>query len=106
MPEFRISVSDIDYGAAAELLLDMVGEKADASDSKALRLLSGMANAAGTLPKKAVNALPQNVKDEILVSLVNNFKDKLIGAVESKAAAKGVTLTIDDIAAKKTGNQK
>lgn len=101
MPEFRITVSDIDYGAAAELLLHMVGEKAEVSGSKTLKLLSGMANASGALPKKAVNALPQGVKDEILVSLVNNYKDKLIAAVENKAAAKGVALTIDEIGARK-----
>lgn len=102
MPEFRITVSDIDYGAAAELLLRMIGEKADASENKALKLLSGAANAAGALPKKAVNALPQSVKDEILISLVNNYKDKLIATVESKAAAKGVALTIEEIGARKT----
>lgn len=96
MPDFLISVSDIDYGAAAELLLEMAGEKKD--ESKALKLLTGM----GSLPKKAADVLPQSVKDELLVALVNGLRSKLIGEVESKAAAKGIRLTVKDISARKS----
>lgn len=102
MLEFKISVSDLDYGAAAAMLLPIVKEKAaaDPLGNKAVKLLLGMANAAGDLPKNMINALPQDVKDEMVVMLVNNYKDKLIEMVRNKAAAKNIAVTVEDVAAR------
>ncbi len=100
MLEFKISISDIDYGAVADLLLSIVKEKGEPSENKAVKLLLGMVNAAGELPRKAVNALPQNIKDEMVVALVNNNKDMIIDFLQNKAAAKNIAVTVNDIAAR------
>lgn len=100
MLEFKVSIDDLDYGAVAELLLSIVKEKAEPSDNKAVKLLLGMMNAAGELPRKAVNALPQSVKDEMVVALVNNHKDRLIEFLQNKAASKNIAVTVDNIAAR------
>lgn len=103
MLEFRLAVSELDYGAVAAMLLSMVKEKADSdpSGSKAVKMLLSMANAAGGLSSKAINALPQDIKDEMVVMLVNNYKDKFIEVAENKAAAKNIRITVNDIAARK-----
>ena len=100
MLEFRLSVSDLDYGAVAEMLLSIVKEKAEPSGNRAVKLLLGMVNAAGELPKKAINALPQDVKDEMVVALVNNYKDRFSEFVQNKAAAKNISLKVENIAAR------
>lgn len=100
MLEFKVSIDDLDYGAVAELLLSIVKEKAEPSENKAVKLLLGMMNAAGELPRKAVNALPQSVKDEMVVALVNNHKDRLIEFLQNKAASKNIAVTVDNIAAR------
>lgn len=102
MLEFKVSVDELDYGAVAAMLLPMVKEKAaeNPSGSRAVKLLLGMANAAGELPIKAINALPQDVKDEMVVMLVNNYKDKFIEVIQNKAAAKNISLTVNDLAAR------
>ena len=103
MLEFKVSMSDLDYGAAAAMLLSMVKDKADENPSgrKAVKMLLSMANAAGGLSAKAINALPQDIKDEMVVMLVNNYKDKFIEVVQSKAEAKNISVTVNDIAARK-----
>lgn len=100
MLEFKVSIDDLDYGAVAELLLSIVKEKAEPSENKAVKLLLGMMNAAGELPRKAVNALPQSIKDEMVVALVNNHKDGLIEFLQNKAASKNIAVTVDNIAAR------
>lgn len=100
MLEFRILVGDLDYGDVAEMLLPIVREKAEPSGNRAVKLLLGMVNAAGELPKKAINALPQDIKDEVVVALVNNYKDRFIEFVQNKAAAKNIMVTVEDIAAR------
>ena len=100
MLEFKISVSDLDYGAVAEMLLPIVKEKAEPSGNRAVKLLLGMVDAAGALPKKAINALPQDIKDEMVVALVNNYKDRFIDFAQNKAAAKNIAVTVEDIAAR------
>ncbi len=99
MLEFRILVGDLDYGAVAEMLLPIVREKAEPSGNRAVKLLLGMVNAAGELPK-AINALPQDIKDEMVAALVNNYKDRFIEFVQNKAAAKNIMVTVEDIAAR------
>lgn len=102
MLEFKVAVGELDYGAVAAMLLPIVKEKADAdpSRSRAVKVLLTMANAAGGLSVKAINALPQDIKDEMVVMLVNNYKDRLIEFVENKAAAKNIAVTVSDIAAR------
>ncbi len=100
MLEFKVSIDELDYGAVAAMLLPIVKEKA-ASGNKAVKLLLGLADASGELPRKAVNSLPQSVKDEMVVMLVNNYKDKLIEMVENKAAAKNISVTVNDLEARK-----
>lgn len=101
MLEFKIAVDDLDYGAVAQLLLSIVKDKAETTENKALKLLFGMANAAGGLSVKAVNALPQKIKDDMVVSLVNSQQDRLIEFVENKAAGKNIVVTVNEISAER-----
>ena len=41
MLEFRIAVSELDYGAVAEMLLPVIREKAEPSGNRAVKVLLG-----------------------------------------------------------------
>ena len=55
----------------------------------------------GDIPKKMLNALPQETKDELVVYLINSNKDKIAELLQNTLANKGIELRIDDIEIKK-----
>lgn len=44
-----------------------------------------------------MNALPQETKDDIVVYLINNYREKLIGWIQGTSVNKGLDLNIEDI---------
>lgn len=101
MIEIRIDIDDIDYSNIVSKVLPTVREKLsrDSEDNSTKKLLADILKIVGNLPVTMIDVLPQNVKDEMAVSIINNSKNKLIELAENTAEKYDVGVKVYDISA-------
>lgn len=79
MVKLEIVIKDADYGEIIyKILPNVLANMKDKEDvSKIIQILSGMANVPGTIAKAALSVLPQDVKDDLLVKVIDGYSDEL-----------------------------
>lgn len=79
MVKLEIMIKDADYGEIIyqilPSLLENMKEKEDAS--KIIHILGSMSNLPGTLAKAALSVLPQEVKDDLVVKVIDGYSEEL-----------------------------
>ncbi len=95
--KITLNISNINYDSIIEQSIPLLKEKAKADNSVLLKTISGILSMPGDIPKKMLNALPQQTKDELVVYLINSNKDKIAELLQNTLADKGFALQIDDI---------
>lgn len=98
MIEVKIKVSDIDYGAAADVLLPVLLDKLSASaDPLTASLLTKIKGLSGSAAKAALSFLPQDTKDELAVACLNHYSDDISRIMVNFAEQKGIGLQVSGV---------
>lgn len=95
--ELKIKVKDLDYDGLIKAAIPILKENAGTSDSNGLKFIANVLKLPGELPLKILSALSQEKKDEIVVYLVNRYKEKIVEWVQDNLKEKGFSIEIDDI---------
>ncbi len=97
--ELKFTIDKIDYGGIAKKAIPIVIKKLSAShaDGKLAQILQKMGNAPADVAKVMLNALPQDMKDQVAVLLLQSYKEELTGLLNDFAAKKGVEITVSNI---------
>lgn len=93
MVEIKITLDEIDYSGIAEVILPIVQEKY----ADRLAGFGGLlkdAKLPASVVSAALSAMPQHVKDELAVYLVNKYEDKIISTIEKTADDRGIRLNV------------
>ena len=95
MIQLSLSLDDIDYAAASELLLPLLAEQL----KKEHALVGGLlgSHAAEALTKSILNGMPQEKKDALLVKAAEAHKAEIAAKLESILREKNINLSIKDI---------
>ncbi len=102
MIEVKIKLDNIDYGGAVDLLIPILRMKANEHpELEALIYSLTSSNLAASAAKAAIKALPQSIKDELAVSLVKNYQDKIIGDIKKSANKRGFDFEIEGLIIRK-----
>lgn len=100
MIELTFKIDDIDYDAAAELLLPMLTEQMANSDNPMLhRLFTGRQRLSVSAAKSFLKVMPQEKKDELMAKYLNTNKSRISKNLIQLAAKYNVYLKIKDIKA-------
>ena len=93
--KITLDINDIDYGALVEVFLPMVHDELVKQDGVGVAILAKIAKMPPAIAKKMIDMLPQETKNEIVVMLANNNKEKIIEAVMEYAERMGLSFRID-----------
>lgn len=103
MVKLEIVIKDADYGEIIYKILPGVlanmKEKEDVS--KIIQILGSMSNLTGTIAKAALSVLPQDVKDDLLVKVVDGYTDELKEKVNQLLSKEKLPCEIREIWASK-----
>ena len=95
MIKLEMIVDDIDYEAMSDLLLPLLADKTT-GDNKLVGSLLG-SNAAGSLAKAMLRAMPQEKKDALLAKALQDKKRSLTEKAEALLCEKNISLTIREL---------
>ena len=95
--KITLNINNIDYESIIDKSVPLLKEKAQADNNILLKTISGILSMPGDIPKKMLNALPQETKDELVVYLTNSNKVKIAELLQNILANKDIELRIDDI---------
>lgn len=95
--KITLNINNIDYESIIDRSIPLLKEKATADNNILLKTISGILSMPGDIPKKMLNALPQETKDELVVFLINSNKGKITEVLQNTLATKGFPLQIDDM---------
>lgn len=93
----NLKISDINYDSIIEQSIPLLKEKAKTDNNIFLKTISGMLTMPGDIPKRMLNALPQEAKDELVVYLIKSNKSRIAELLQNTLANRGFALQIDDI---------
>ena len=96
--KIEIELDDIDYGSVAAALMPVVGEKLKDAQNPMIRMLAARAGDSDFIIR-TVNALPQDFKDKLIVSLLNKNKERMRASVTKFALSKGMRFRIRSVRA-------
>lgn len=99
MIEIKISVSDVDYAAAMDVVLPYIMEHLSKNSGNALlaAVLSKAGGASAAAAKAALKALPQDTRDELAVLCLNHYKDDIARVLTEVSKQKNISMTVQDI---------
>lgn len=95
--EIRIVLSDIDYAKLVLKYLPLFRDKLHNSDSSAGKLLSTLAILPPALIVGAVNALPQEAKDDLACFLLQQNKEALLALAQDYLQQQDLGITISGL---------
>ena len=99
--ELKIELKDIDYGALAVKLLPLIPEEVLADSGLVSGFLLGSVKKQPGILKSIIDALPQERKEELLISLLNQNSGKLQSKLNGLAAAHDIPVTLGKLEARK-----
>lgn len=102
--EIKIKVNEIDYESLIRASLPVLKKKAKTSDSGTLKLVAGILEMPGDIPLKMLSALSKEKKDEIVIYLVEHYKENIILWIQKSLRDKGIVAEISDIEITKEHN--
>lgn len=99
MIEIKISISDVDYEAAAEKVIPLALDKLSKREESFFlaAALSKFKGATGKAAIAALAALPQSVKDEIATAMIQSKKDTIIDFINKLAQDQGMSVTVNEL---------
>ena len=103
MVKIEIVLKNVDYGEIIyKILPDYINKIKDQEDaSKIIQILSGMVNVPGTIAKAALSVLPQEIKDELLVRVVNIYNEELLEKINTMLSKNELPADVVELWSKK-----
>ena len=95
--EIRMTLSDIDYAKLVLKYLPLFRNKLQDSDSSAGKLLSTLSALPPALIVAAVNALPQETKDDLARFLLKKNKEALLTLAQDYIRQNDLGVTLSDV---------
>ncbi len=95
--KITLNINDVNYESIIDQAIPILKEKAKEDNNLLLKTISGILSMPGDIPKKMLNALPQETKDELVMYLVNSNKTKISELLQNSFADKGFDVKINDI---------
>lgn len=89
----KIQIQEIDYNTIGEALYPSLEENICSSKDGSKKFLSGLLNILGRTSLKALSIIPQNIKNELTVFLINHFKEQLMTQLQKSLNDNGFLLT-------------
>lgn len=105
MLEIKISVDKIDYKGIVNAALPIAAEKI--KEDKALGFLNvllGDTQLSEKVINAALDAIPDDVKDKLVISAVEDMNGKILEAIRGIVAQKGINMDVNEISIKKADN--
>ena len=107
MIEITVQLEDVDYSGIAELAMPIVKEKLTENGG----FIAGLFGK--HIPEAALNSalsgflkfLTPEQKDEIVLSLINKYEDKIVNILQQTASNHGVNLTVKGLSASNAGKE-
>ena len=102
MVKFEVVIKDADYGEIIYKILPqlLAGMKDKEDAGKIIQILGSMANVPGTLAKAALAVLPQEVKDELLVKIIDGYSDEIKDKINEILVKNSLPCEVHEIWAK------
>ncbi|EOQ38676.1 hypothetical protein [Butyricicoccus pullicaecorum] len=108
MIELKIQLDDIDYSGIAELAMPVVKEKLGENGG----FFGGLIG--NHVPESALNGafngflkfLSPEQRDDIALSLINKYEDKIVKLLQNTASDKGVKITVKSLSANKADKKE
>ena len=95
--EINLKISDIDYEKIIDRAIPILKERAKTDGGVAFKTIAGILDMPGDIPKKMLNALPQETKDELLVYIINNNSEKICKWFEGFLSKNGIGISIEEL---------
>ncbi len=95
--DIRLVIGSIDYGGLVVKILPLVRDKLAGATGSAAQLLSKLSGATPIQIKGMLAFLPQSIKDEAVVYLLNQNRERIISLFSAAAQKHGVGFTISDL---------
>lgn len=92
--KLKLHIDDINYESIMEQAIPILKEKVKNDNNVLLKTLSGILSMPGNIRCKMLNALPQDVKDELVVYFINSNEEKIIAWIQSALVNRGLDLEI------------
>ena len=99
--ELKIKLDEIDYGALAVRLLPMLPEEAIADSGLVSGFLLGSIKKQPGILKSIIDALPEEKKEEMVISLLSQNEGKLTGKLNELARQNGLPIKVEEIKLRK-----
>lgn len=98
MIEVKIKISEVDYGAAVDVLMPVLLEKLSSSSNPIVKIMAGKLNGlSGPAAKAALDMLPQETKDELAAACFNHYSGEIAKLVVNLAEKKGIDVQVDSV---------
>jgi len=106
MLQIIIHIFEVDYSAIAEVVVPIILEnkKSSSNSGKLKTVISKIQNLSGPAVSAALRVLPQNIKDDIAVSIVQNYENQILQKMNDLLAEKQLLLAVKDIEVAKKDN--
>lgn len=102
MLEIKISVDKIDYKGIVNAAIPMAAEKIKEDKSLGfLNVLLGDTQLSEKVINAALDAIPEEVKDKLVISAVEDMNEKILEAIKGVVAQKGINMNVNEISIKK-----
>ncbi|MDP4132795.1 MAG: hypothetical protein Q8882_02145 [Bacillota bacterium] len=98
MLEIKIMADNLDYGLLAEKFIpEAIGEFSEKKGGFFGNLAGKLKGFSGAAAKAALNVMPQKVKEDLVIQLANEYKEKFIKSANITLNQKGIAAQINDI---------
>lgn len=98
MIEVKIKISEVDYGAAIDVLMPVLLDKLSDSSSPIVKILVGkLKGMSGPAAKAALDMLPQETKDELAAACLNHYSEEISKLMVSVAQQKGIKVQVEGV---------
>lgn len=94
--EIKINVDNINYDSVLKVLLPLLNKNSGGSENKIANKFIKMLGK-GNFASKMLSLIPQESKDNMVMSFVNDQKDFIIGMISEKMSEFGIEAEINDI---------
>lgn len=98
MIEVKIKISEVDYGAAIDVLMPVLLNKLSSSSSPIIKILLGkLKGMSGPAAKAALDMLPQETKDELAAACLNHYSGEISKLMVNVAQQKGINVQVESV---------
>ncbi len=94
-----LEAGEIDYAGILIKFMPMIRDKLKDLDGAMPKMIGGLTALPAPVVRGAVNALPQDTKDQMVAYLINHNGEKILSAAQGFAEKQGISIAFNSITA-------